>query len=285
MEKIQQVRVYTPESALKHPKILVGEMWKDILRSRELAWRLAVRDIRAMYRQSILGILWAFILPLANTITWIFLRNTGIVSMSKTSIPYPIYVFTGAMIWAIFLESIQAPLQKTTESKSMLAKINFPREAIILSALYQSFFNTGIKIILLIAGMLAMGYYDVTITLLLFPIAVLSLIIAGTAVGMLLTPLGMLYSDIAKGLPLFLQFFMFLTPVVYPIPKSGWVAEVISYNPITPLIMTARDWLTGQPAEYLNGFIIVNLAFLFILFFVWTIYRAAMPILIERMSA
>lgn len=279
------MRIYTPESALKHPRVLFGEMWHDLLRSRELAWRLAVRDISAMYRQSILGILWAFILPLANTLTWIFLRNTGIVTVSDTTIPYPIYVFTGAMIWAIFLESIQAPLQKTTESKTMLSKINFPREAIILSAVYQSFFNTGIKILLLISGLLAMGYYDMNWTLLLFPLGVMSLIFVGTSIGLLLTPIGLLYSDIAKGLPLFLQFFMFLTPVVYPIPKSGWVADVIAFNPITPLIVTTRDWLTGQPPEFFNGFIWVNIVFILILFFVWMIYRAAMPILIERMSS
>jgi lipopolysaccharide transport system permease protein len=281
----EQIRIYTPDSALKRPGILIGEMWKDLRQSRELARRLAIRDISAMYRQSFLGILWAFILPLANTLIWIFLRKSGVVSMGDTKIPYTIYVFAGAMLWAIFIESIQAPLQKTVESKAMLSKINFPREAIILSAIYQSFFNTGIKILLLIIGLLGMGYYDMNWNLLLFPLAVVSLIMVGTSVGLMLTPLGMLYTDISKGLPLFLQFFMFLTPVVYPLPKSGWVADFISYNPVTPLIMTARDWLTGQPADFLSGFIMVNSMSFLLLMVVWLVYRAAMPILIERMSA
>ena len=62
------VTVYTPDSSLSHPLVMAREMFRDLFASRELAWRLAVRDIRAQYRQAFLGIFWAFILPLANTV-------------------------------------------------------------------------------------------------------------------------------------------------------------------------------------------------------------------------
>ncbi|MFM9099821.1 MAG: hypothetical protein ACKOPS_00225 [Cyanobium sp.] len=63
------VRIYSPESELAHPRRLWREMVRDLWASRELAWRLAVRDISAHYRQSVLGVLWALIIPLANTHT------------------------------------------------------------------------------------------------------------------------------------------------------------------------------------------------------------------------
>jgi lipopolysaccharide transport system permease protein len=260
-------------------------MWQDLKLSRELGWRLFVRDTSAMYRQSFLGILWALILPLANALTWLFLRSSGIVSLRETDIPYPVYVFAGSMLWSIFIESILAPLQKTLMSKSMLTKLNFPREAILLSGIYQSMFNSCIKMFILIIGLILLGYYSMGWTLLLFPLGILSLILAGTSIGLLITPIGLLYTDISKGLPLVLQFFMFLTPVVFPIPKSGWVSTIISYNPVTPLIMTTRDWLTGSTANFIDGFILVNIFLAVLLIIVWIVYRAALPILIERMSS
>ncbi len=86
---------------------------------------------------------------LANTAVWLFLNASGIVRMGETVLPYPVYVFTGTMLWAIFMEAASAPLQQTTAAKPMLAKINFPREALIVSGNYQTLFNAGIKIALI----------------------------------------------------------------------------------------------------------------------------------------
>ncbi|MDZ4184574.1 MAG: hypothetical protein U1D97_06300, partial [Desulfuromonadales bacterium] len=95
----------------------------DLSDARELAWRLAVRDISAQYRQAFLGFLWAFILPLANTLAWIFLNNAGVVKIADTVLPYPVYVFTGTMLWAIFMDALNAPLQQAIAAKPMLAKL------------------------------------------------------------------------------------------------------------------------------------------------------------------
>jgi lipopolysaccharide transport system permease protein len=232
--------VYTSDSSLRHPTRMLADMLRDLIAGRQLAWQLAVRDIRAQYRQTALGLLWAFILPLAHTVTWIFLSGSGIVTVNDTALPYPVYVFTGTMIWAIFMDAVNAPLQQTIAAKQMLAKINFPREALVVSGIYQTVFNGAIKIVLLLAVMMLLGIYPGW-TIIWFPFGILSLIMAGTAVGLLLTPVGMLYTDIGKSLPLLLQFLMYLTPVVFPMPNGGWAATVFKINPMTPLILTTRD--------------------------------------------
>ena len=263
---------------------MVREMFRDLFASRELAWRLTVRDIRAQYRQAFLGILWAFILPLANTVTWIFLSRAGIVSVGETALPYPVYVFTGTMLWAILMDAMTAPLQQTNAARGMLAKLNFPREALVVSGIYQTLFNAGIKIALLIGALILLGM-NPGWNVLLFPLGILSLILVGTAVGLLITPVGMLYTDVGRALPLLMQFLMYLSPVVFPMPKEGWAATLFMINPLTPLILTARDWLTGFSPEFLVYFLLVNAAALALLLAVWVAYRLAMPILIERMSA
>lgn len=278
------VKIYTPDSSLCSPFAMLKDMFSDLFAGGELAWHLAVRDIMAQYRQTFLGILWAFFLPLANTVAWLFLSSSGIITVTSTMLPYPVYVFTGTMLWAIFMDALNAPLQRVDASKSMLAKLNFPREALILSGLYQTFFNAVIKIVLLIAVLLYFGIKP-GLGILLFPIGLISLILVGTAIGLMITPIGMLYTDVGKGLPLLLHFTMYITPVVFPMPKVGWAATLFAVNPLTPIILTCRDWLTGFSPEYLSGFIMISTVALLVLLVVWIIYRVAMPILIERMSA
>lgn len=277
------VIIYTPKSSLGSPVTMLRDMCRDLAASGELAWRLAVRDISSQYRQALLGILWAFILPLANTVTWIFLSKVGIVSVANTNLPYPLYVFTGTMLWAIFMEAVNAPLQQVNAARSMLTKLNFPREALIVSGIYQTLFNACIKI-LLIGVVLVFMDIQPGWNLLLFPLGIVSLILVGTTLGLLITPVAMLYSDIGRAMPLLMQFLMYVTPVVFPMPNEGWAATVFSLNPITPLILTARDWLTGQDPLLLWHFIAVNFLAMGLLYIVWVVYRLAMPILVERMG-
>ena len=276
--------IYTPDSLLSNPLRMAREMLRDLAASRELAWRLAVRDLSAQYRQTILGFLWAIILPLANTLIWIFLSRSGVVSVSDTALPYPVYVFTGTMLWAILMDAMNAPLQIATASKSMLAKINFPREALLVSGIYQTLVNALIKVTLLILALLALGIYP-DWNVLLFPMGLLSLILVGTVIGLALTPIGLLYTDVGKAIPLLMQFMMFLTPVVFAMPKSGISATLFQLNPLTPVILTARDWLTGFAPEYLGYFVVVNGAAIALLLVFWVVFRLAMPILIERMGS
>ena len=263
---------------------MLCEMFSDLALSRELAWRLAVRDISAQYRQAFLGILWAFILPLANTLAWIFLNSSGVVKIGETALPYPVYVFTGTMLWAIFMDALNAPLQQTRAAQSMLSKLNFPREALIVSGIYQAMFNAMIKVVLLVVALVFVGI-NPGWNVLFFPLGVLSLLLIGTTLGLLITPVGLLYTDVGNGMPLLIQFLMYVTPVVYPMPQDGWIAVLISMNPLTPLILTTRGWLSGMSADCLGYFCLVNGAMVILLLVVWVVYRLAMPILIERMSA
>lgn len=278
------ITVYTPESLLSNPKKMIGDMFRDLSTGKELAWRLAVRDISAQYRQTLLGFLWALLLPLANTVVWIFLSKSGVVTLSETDIPYPVYVFVGTMLWGIFMDAVNAPLQGTMAAKSMLAKINFPREAIIVSGIYQTIFSSAIKLVLVLVAIALMGIVPGWSGLLI-PVGVLSLMLVGTTIGILITPVGLLYGDIGKALPLLMQFLMYITPVVFPLPDRGLAAELFRLNPMTPLIQTARAWLTGQSPDMLQYFIVINVIAVILLLVVWMVYRLAMPILIERMSS
>src|ERR671922_2550468 len=85
------VTVYTPESPLRQPARFVREMIDDLLASRELCWRLFVRDLSAQYRSSILGYLWVFVPPLVASLPFIYLNSAGVLRIAETPIPYAAY--------------------------------------------------------------------------------------------------------------------------------------------------------------------------------------------------
>jgi len=276
--------IYAPSSQLRHPLKLLINMWRDLKASKELAWRLFVRNISAMYRQTMFGYVWAFLPPVFTTLTFVFLNSQKIFSVGKTDIPYPAYVMIGTLLWQGFVDSINSPLRVVNQSKSFMAKINFPREALILAGIGEVLFNFSIRLVLLIAVFVL---YKISLPSAAFlaPLGIISLMALGLMLGVLLVPIGVLYKDIEKGLPLITAMWMLLTPVVYP-PPSSWPASLLSsINPVSPLLVTTREMLTNGSFSQMTGFLIVVATTVVMLFVGWILYRLALPHLIERISA
>ena len=282
-EELPEV-VYTPESQLRRPRQLLKSMWRDLLASRELAWRLMVRDISAQYRQSIFGILWAFIPPIATALVFVVLNSRKIINIGETNIPYPAFVMFGTVLWQVFVDSLNAPLKAVTASKAMLAKINFPKEALILSGIGQTLFNLSIKLLILIAVFIIFKMpmsWGVPLSLLV----ILDLVLLGITFGLLITPIGILYTDIAQGLTVVTGFWFFITPVVYPPPTSFPFSLLAILNPVSPILAGARDLATEGVLRNPIPFFVVTFLSIVVLFITWIVYRLAIPILVERMSA
>jgi lipopolysaccharide transport system permease protein len=258
-------------------------MIADLLASRELAWRLFLRDLSAQYRNSVLGYVWVFLPPLVASLPFVYLNSTGVVRMGETPIPYAAYAMVGTIIWQTFVDALNSPLRTLNAARSMLTRINFPREAILLSGLMQVGFTFLVRLVLLIAVFGAFAL-EPAATAPLFFVGMVSVVGTGFMIGLLLTPVGMLYSDVSHSLPIASTFLMLLTPVLYPVPASGFGAIVSALNPLTPLVTTTRDWLTTGHVAHLGGFILVSAVTVTFLVFGWVAYRLALPHLIARLG-
>lgn len=278
-----ETKVYQKESNLRLGKLLKASL-ADIARSRFLSFQLAKRDIQAQYRQSYLGIIWAFVTPLATAFVWIFLNSSGTVRVTDTGIPYPVYAFSGTLLWSIITESINAPMTSTNSAKGLLSKINFPKEALVASGILKLLFNSAIKVLLLVVFIFFFGV-GFHWSLLLFPLVLLGGVLFGTTLGLFITPLGMLYKDIGRMIGFGLGFLMYVTPVVYAIPKTGVMKTLMEWNPFTPIILTARDLAVGFPPAHITYFLIVIACCIPLFFMALVFYRISIPILVERMSA
>ena len=243
-----------------------------------------VRDIRANYRQSFLGILWAFLPPIVLAIGFTLAGNANVINIAATELPYPAYVMFSMVLWQTFVEALNGPVVAVSTAKQMLARVNFPREAIILAKLGEVFFNFGIKLVLVFAIFIWFKM-PVTWAALLAPLALVQLIMLGTFIGLLLAPLGALYQDVAHGLTVLTGLWLFLTPVVYPVPASGTFATIVKMNPVTPLLVTTRELATTGLVSRPTAFFTVSAITLLGLLVTWVSFRLSLPFAIERVSS
>ncbi|UZH55644.1 ABC transporter permease [Salinimicrobium tongyeongense] len=274
------VRVYQKGNNLSPGKVL-RESLQDIYNSRFLARQLAERDIKAQYRQSYFGIIWLFITPLATAAVWVFLNISGTIRVTDTGTPYPVFAFSGTLLWSIITEAINSPTASTKAAKGLLSKINFPKEALIISGIYKLLFNSSVKIFLLIAFvfLFGLGFHW---SLLLLPLVILSAVLFGVTMGLFLTPISMLYNDVGKILSMGFSFLMYITPVVYAIPETGIMKTIMLVNPFTPLILTGRNLLVGAQPEYLSYYLVLMAGCIPLFFIGLVMYRISIPILVER---
>jgi len=241
-----------------------------------------------MYRQSILGYVWAFLPPLGTTAVFLFLRSGSSFSVEAGPIPYPVYILTGTLLWQVFVDAVNGPLKIVTASRAMLTKINFPRESLILAGFIVTIFNFIVRLLILIPALIyfsSKGLYEFTaFSLVGFPLGVLSLMILGYAIGVLLTPFGLLFKDVSLGVMMIMTFWMFLSPVVMTIPNEGIVARIMIANPVTPVLDTARSWLLGVPPSFTMEYTLITAISIIAGLFGWLIYRVAMPHVIARLG-
>ena len=215
--------------------------------------------------------------------TFIFLNSQGIVQIDTGGIPYPAFAMMGTLLWQVFVDAITCAPTALNGAKPMLAKINFPREAILMGGLYMVIFNFFIRLIL-VAGVMAYWNVIPTFTVVFFPIAMATVLLAGFCIGLALSPIAGFYNDVQKAIPMFTGFWMLLTPVVYPARTEGLAGILATWNPVSPLIVTARESLTGQDLSLLIPFAIVSACSLLATFIGLVGFRIAMPHLIARMG-
>jgi len=276
--------LHTPESLLRQPRFLLWSMWHDLLASRELAWRLMVRDISAQYRQALLGIVWAFVPPIAMAVGLTLARDAKVFAVGDTDIPYPAYIMFSTALWQTFVEALTGPVQAVAKAKPMLARVNFPRESLVLAKLGEVGFNFCIKLVLIVC---LFTYFRVPVSwgVLIAPVALLHLVLLGTLVGVLLAPLGMLYQDISKSLNPITNFWLLITPVIFPVPTEGAFSVLVNLNPVTPLLVSVRELATTGVLTNPTGFWFASGLTFVGLLLTWIGFRVAMPYVVERVTA
>lgn len=287
-DKLVHETVYEAGSPLAKPMSFLKETLQELKQARELAVRLAIRNIKGQYSQAYLGLLWAVFPAAVTAIVFVYLRTANVLSShsvsSSNNVSYGLYILSGIVLWQTFIEAVNSPTTAVATSKSMLVKLNFPRSAIVLSGLLEVGFNFLVKQTLLIGGLIWF-HYPPTFSMLLYPLAALCLFAFGVGIGLFFAPMGFLYNDFHRVLQIILYLWFFLTPVVYYLPQGQGNLALLNYNPVTHLLNMSRDLFLGLPIDFSTP-LIALIAFswlstiLGLLFF-----RVALPRVIERLGS
>lgn len=278
-----KTKVYTSDKQTHFFKEL-REIFKDIKDSHFLAYQMTKRDIQAQHRQSVLGFFWALFPVIINSLIWLFLNSSGVVDVNvPDGIPYPVFVIIGTTIWNVFSEALLSPITSVNAGRGIMAKINFHKEALLMSGIYKILFNLGIKMIPIVAVML---FYKVvpSWSFLLFPLYLIAILFFAFAIGLLITPLGLIYTDISRAITTGIPFVMYITPVVYAAPRSGIFKYLFDLNPLTYLITDTRKTLIGLPVDHIIFTIGLLILSFFSILIGLVIFRKSLPIVVEKIG-
>lgn len=212
------------------------------------------RDFHSRYLGTQFGWLWALIQPLAmlSVYTVIFSR------VMKPSLPnhdslwaYSIYLCAGVLAWGLFSELLGRSVGVFVHNANLLKKVSLPKLALPVSIIISSLLNYGIVMAVFMAFLIAVGHFPGWVVLSALPVV---LILVGFTIGLgiLCGTLNVFYRDIEQTLGVVLQFWFWLTPVVYVtkvLPAE--LAQWLQLNPMWPLVRALQGiFLDGQAPQW-----------------------------------
>jgi lipopolysaccharide transport system permease protein len=268
--------IYSSEAQFSRPAAFFREAIDDLRASPRIGARLFAAQLRGRSRRSLLGYLWLLLPPAAVTFLCVYLQSRGILKAGPTELPYLLYVLSGILLWQVFVEALNAPVQQILAARQLISRSRVPHEAIFVGAAFDVLLSAVVRLSLLL---LAFWLHEGAV----FPgpgllLSALALILLGFSIGLLAAPWALLYDDARHALTLVATFWFFLTPVAYRAVPDGFLA----LNPVTPLLETARSAFTG--GAWAGGFLVVTAAAASMLAAGWLLYRLARPYVVERLG-
>lgn len=237
----EEVVKYRPNNSIRKGYLAIyAEIFHEIISNRWLIFQLFKRDFTASYKQSMMGFVWAFVVPLISIGTFIMLNRSGIFNIGKTSVPYPLFVVLGMSLWQLFSTGLLAGSQSLVLAGQMISKINFSRKSLVISSVGQALIAFLVQMLLFVV---LCAYYRIMphVEILLLPLIIIPLLLMTLGLGFILSILSGVMKDVSTLLPMCMTFLMFLTPVLYPKPMQGILMHVGQYNPMFYFISAARE--------------------------------------------
>ncbi len=220
--------------------------WGELWAYRELLGFLVWRDVKVRYKQTVLGAAWAILQPLMTMVlfTLIFGRWA---KMPSDGAPYSLFTFAALIPWTFFANSLGAASGSLVGNTHLISKVYFPRVLISLSSIGTGLLDLLVALAVMIGLMTYLGV-PVTARILALPPLIVLTILAAFGVGSMLAALNVMYRDIRYVVPFLTQFWMFASPVVYPVSMvpAGW-RWAFYLNPLVGVIDGFRFALLGTP--------------------------------------
>jgi ABC-type polysaccharide/polyol phosphate export permease len=263
-------------------------MFGELVRYRGLLGMLAWRDIRVRYKQSLLGVAWAFLMPLIQTAVLVAVFTySGAIHIDERALggwEYIPFVLAGIIPWTLFNATIASSMEVLTRNSRLVTKIYFPREVFPLANVLGALVDFGIALLVFIPIYIfyvfktpSQEYFvqpNPSAWLLLVPVVVVVEVLFVAGLSMVLSMANLFYRDVKYVMTFVLQLWFFATNVMYPIGSKQfpWVTYV---NPMIPILEAWRDCWMGRGLSHPLGFLVAAVTSLVIFVLGWRIFHKA----------
>jgi ABC-type polysaccharide/polyol phosphate export permease len=208
----------------------------ELSRHRDVLYMIAWREIKVKYKQSVMGFLWALLIPIVIVAAGVVVRYAfSLVSGTAMSVDDVASVTVKAVPWAFFVSAVRFSSHSLIANTSLVTKIYLPREifpiASLLSQLLDFAVASGVLVVILtIAGI------GLSVHLLWIPALAVILVLFTLALGLFLSAASLFFRDVKYLVEVFLMFAIFFTPVFYDVEMFGRWAPLLLLNPVAPVL-------------------------------------------------
>lgn len=212
----------------------------SIWKYRELLVELVKREIKARYKQSILGYAWVVLVPLMNLVV-LSIVFSFFIRLDTGGIPYPIFLFVALVPWAFTASSISSATSSLSANSSLITKVYLPKEIFPVASVVAKMVDLLLTALVLFIFLLIFGV-SLKSTFLFIPAIFIIQLLLVLGISFILSAINVFFRDIENVLSVLMMMWMYLTPVIYPpelIPERfTWLFNL---NPMMPIINAYRN--------------------------------------------
>lgn len=234
---------------------------RAVFAQRQLLSLLVRRDIKARYKDSVLGVLWTLINPIVQLFVYYIVMGQ-ILGAARGIEDFAIYVFCGLTIYGLFSETLAGTTGSIVANSGLVKKVYVPREVFPLASTGAALFTFSVQTLVLIVACLVLGSSPFTVDLIYFVPSVLIIVMYATALGILMSALNVYLRDVQYLVQIVLMLAMWAAPIVYgwtmvsdvfaQFNLPNWLLEVYTNNPLTLAVLGFHKsfWVAGTAADY-----------------------------------
>ena len=212
-----------------------GEL-RELFDYRELLYMLAYRDIKVRYKQSVMGFLWAILMPVLIVLAGVVVRYAYALQSGKHLETADIVsVMVKSLPWAFLVSSIKFGCNSLTNNPNLVTKIYFPKEIFPLAAMLASLFDFCVAAgpVVILLAVIGTGW---SVYLLWTPVLLLAIVVLATGIGMMVSAASLFFRDVKYIVEVLLTFGIFFTPVFYDVRMLGAKGKWLLLNPAAPIL-------------------------------------------------
>jgi lipopolysaccharide transport system permease protein len=231
---------------IRPPSRWAGLQLRELWEYRELVYFLAKREIQIRYKQSAFGVAWAVLQPLV--LAFVFALFFGVVvKVPSDGFPFAVFAIAGLVPWLFTAQAIGSLATSLVADQNLIAKVYFPRLAITVARTVALILDMAIATVVVVVVVLLYGL-GLRVEMLLVPLFLALAVLTAFGVGTLFATVNVRYRDVGLAVPVLLQTWLFMTPVIYPASLvTGWLSYLWAVNPMVTVVTGARWALIGAP--------------------------------------